>query len=460
MKSATHWSYAPYLPPLTEDGGIYICRIAPGEGSVHIEWLGIQKKEYTVRYKKKDSAEAYTSITVTTSSADITDLETGTDYAIQVKTDDCYSPIRYFKAKHAWGTVVNYLHPDDDVYAFSGKSLCSPCIIRHPDGFLLASMDVFKAGSPQNLELIFRSDDDGETWHYVSELYPCFWGRMFIHKEKLYMLSCSTEYGDLLIGCSEDGGKTFSAPTVLLRGSCKCDVAGIHKNPQPPVTYAGRVWTTLEWGSWGIGTHAAMVGSFPEDADPLDASAWLFSEPVPYDPTWEGVAEGPSPGTIEGTLVVFPDGKLYNVMRYQMSETKQKFGLVLAYLVNTENPEAPLIYDHAIPLPGNHSKFMIRYDEKSGCYYTIICRITDANIPRDRRLLSLMRSRDCESWELVCDLIDKREKDPEEFGFQYPDFFIEGDDILMLCRTAMYKPINFHDANYSTFHRIKNFRNL
>jgi len=143
-----------------------------------------------------------------------------------------------------------------------------------------------------------------------------------------------------------------------------------------------------------------------------------------------------------------------------MGETKQKFGLVLAYRVNTEDPEAPLEYDHAISLPGNHSKFMIRYDDVSGYYYTIICRITDVNILRDRRLLSLMRSRDCETWEIVCDLIDKREEDPEEFGFQYPDFFFEGDDILMLCRTAMYKPINFHDANYSTFHRIKNFRKL
>ena len=460
MKPCTSWSYAPYLPPLTENGGIYLCRMAPNDHGIHLEWLSEDADEYTVSYRKKDTDEAFASITVKEKSADVTGLDEGVDYEVRVTSGALYSRLRYFKAKHAWGTIVNYLHPDDDIYAFSGKALCSPCIIRHPDGFLLASMDVYKANEPQNLELIFRSDDDGETWHYVSELYPCFWGRMFIHKGKLYMLSCSTEYGDLLIGCSEDGGKTFSAPTVLFRGACKCHVSGIHKNPQPPVTYAGRVWTTMEWGTWGLKKHAAMVGSFPEDADPLDASAWLFSEPTPYDPTWKGVGEGPSPGTIEGTLVVFPDGKLYNVMRYQMGETKQRFGLVLAYRVNTEDPEAPLVYDHAIPLPGNHSKFMIRYDEESGYYYTIICRITDVNILRDRRLLTLMKSRDCEKWEIVCDLIDKRDEDPEEFGFQYPDFFIEGDDILMLCRTAMYKPINFHDANYSTFHRIKDFRSL
>jgi hypothetical protein len=223
----------------------------------------------------------------------------------------------------------------------------------------------------------------------------------------------------------------------------------------------GRMWFTMEWGAWALGTHAAMVGSFPVGADPLDASSWLFSEPCPYDPTWEGTGDGPSAGNIEGTLAVLPDGNLYNIMRYDMGRTKERFGKVLAYRVDTKNPEAKLIYDHAISLPGNHSKFMIRYDEVSGYYYTIICRITDAGKVSDRRLLSLMKSKDCENWELVIDLIDKRaEAAPEDVGFQYPDFFIDGNDILFLCRTAMNGAANFHDSNYSTFHRIRNFRLL
>ncbi|MBE6762720.1 MAG: exo-alpha-sialidase, partial [Ruminococcaceae bacterium] len=47
-----------------------------------------------------------------------------------------------------------------------------------------------------------------------------------------------------------------------------------------------------------------------------------------------------------------------------------------------------------------------------------------------------------------------------KIGFQYVDFEIEGDDIIYLCRTAMNNAHNYHDANYSTFHRIKNFRDL
>ncbi len=461
MKPVTSWSYRPYNPPLREDGGIYICRLAPSENAVHVEWLDIGAVEYTVSCKALDGSEAYT-LSVNACECDITGLTADRDYEILVRAGEKYSRRRLARpTAFACDAVVNYLHPDDDAYDFSGRYLCSPSIVRHPNGCLIAAMDVFRGGAPQNLELLFRSDDDGKTWHYLSELYPCFWGRLFIHRDKLYMISCSTEYGDLLIGRSDDGGRSFTVPTVLLRGACKCDRAGVHKNPQPPMCFAGRMWFTMEWGAWALGTHAAMVGSFPEDADPMDAASWLFSDPTPYDPEWPGVARGRSAGNIEGTLAVLPDGNLYNIMRYDMGRAKPNFGLVLAYRVNTDDPEAPLVYDHAIALPGNHSKFMIRYDEVSACYYTVICRITDSSCVSDRRLLSLMRSRDCEQWTLVQDLIDYRERaQATEVGFQYPDFFIEGDDILLLCRTAVGGAKNFHDSNYSTFHRIRNFRLL
>jgi len=58
------------------------------------------------------------------------------------------------------------------------------------------------------------------------------------------------------------------------------------------------------------------------------------------------------------------------------------------------------------------------------------------------------------------DLLDYRDHDANDVGFQYVDFMIEGNDILYLCRTAMNGAHNYHDANYQTFHRIKNFRNL
>ena len=160
-------------------------------------------------------------------------------------------------------------------------------------------------------------------------------------------------------------------------------------------------------------------------------------------------------------FAVSPDGKLYNIMRYDMTKTKERYGLALAYLVNESDPEAPLTFSHAIKFPANHSKFMIKKDVKSGIYYSLASRITDPEIINDRRLLSLMSSPDLINWSLVKDIYDLREiADAKDVGIQYVDFEIEGDDIIFLSRTAINKPHSFHDSNYITFHTIKNFKKI
>lgn len=459
MKKHNGWSYAPYKPPFIEVGDVYICRIAPAENSILAEWLE-NAEECSAYIRKRGENDFLFAGTSNDGSFVFNGLETETDYEFFVAQGEKKSRVRLARTGKSVGTVVNYLHPDDEAYSFSGRYLCSPSLVRHPDGYLLASMDLFEGGAPQNLTLIYRSDDNGESWHYVSELFPCFWGKMFIYAGELYMLSVSTEYGDLLIGKSSDGGRTFTEPAVLLRGSNgKKGCAGVHKNPQPLTEFNGRLWGTLEWGAWGSGYHAAMVMSTPMGSDLLDPASWSYSEPVKYDPNWNGVPKGESNGNIEGTLSII-DGVLYNIMRYSMEKLERKYGLVISYKVNVDEPEAPLEYDHCIEFPGNNSKFTIKRDPVTGKYYSLVTRIYDGERIRTRNLLSLMRSEDCESWELVRDEIDMRDCDHEKIGFQYVDFEIEGEDIIYLCRTAINGAHNFHDANYSTFHRIKNFREL
>ena len=138
------------------------------------------------------------------------------------------------------------------------------------------------------------------------------------------------------------------------------------------------------------------------------------------------------------------------------------YGKILSFLVNDEDPEAPLEYAGAISFPANHSKFEIKYDEVSDMYYTLASRITCPEAKHHRTLLSLMASPDAHEWHLVCDVFDEREADPNgrKIGFQYIDFLYEGDDIIFLSRTAMNDAANFHNSNYMTFHRIKDFRDL
>lgn len=456
MQGQNTWSYAPYKPFLWETGDIYICRVAPSFDAIHLEWLDIGE-QYTV-FCRIRGAEAFTHCGVTAATEfDLSGLEPDTDYEFYVAANGKKSRVRLARTGETVGTVVNYLHPEDDAYLFSGRYLCSPSLLRLPDGALLASMDVYAKEMPQNLTLLFCSEDDGKTWHYQTELMPCFWGKLFLHKGDVYMLSVSTEYGDLLIGRSTDGGRTFSTPTVLLRGlNGKSGSVGVHKNPQPILSFGGRLYGTLEWGSWKNTAyyHAVMVMSASEDADLLLPESWHFSTPVTYDPRWEGVAEDGFKGNIEGTLAVTPDGQLYNFMRYQTTEKK-----ILAYRVNEKDPDAPLTYSHPVDFPANLSKFTIKKDAVSGRYYSIASRRIDE--PQTRRnLLSLLVSDDLMTWDTVCDLIDKRDADPDAVGFQYVDFEFDGEDILFLCRTALNGAHNYHDSNYSTFHRVQNFRKL
>lgn len=459
MKGYNSWSYHPYKPLLTYVGDVYICRVAPSVSAIHFEWLSVGDVEYSVYYRKKDEEEFVLFGKTDKTECDITGLLTDTDYAFYVSAGEKKSRVRLARTGEVVGTVVNYLHPEDDAYSFSGKYLCSPSLVRHPDGYLLASQDLYGPGYPQNLTIIFRSDDNGETWHWVSELMPCFWGKMFIHKGELYMLSCSTEYGDLLISKSSDGGKTFSAPVCLLRGSNgKAGNNGVHKNPQNLVEFNGRLYNTLEWGTWHNKEycHAAMVMSCDVNDDLLIPENWSFSQPRKFDPNFAPeVSYLPNcTMTIEGTLVVDPENRLLNVMRFGGDRC------VIAYEVDTDNLDAPLKYSHLIPFPANHSKFMIKKDDVTGRYYSICSRLLE-NVPNHtRNLLSLMSSEDMKNWSVVCDLIDYRHTDPNQIGFQYVDFTIEGDDIIFLCRTAMNNAHNFHDANYQTFHRIENFRNI
>ncbi len=451
------WSHAPYKPFFFETGDIYVCRISPNKNDFTAEWLDI-KKEYTVFLKKRDESDFKEVSKTRDNFIKIENLEEDTDYEFYIQAGEKKSRTRLVRCAEHYGIAVNYLHPEDGAYSFSGQYLCSPSLVRHPDGYLLASMDLYKGGGPQNLNLIFRSDDDGETWHYVSELMPSFWGKLFVLNNELYMISCSTEYGDLLIGKSLDGGKTFTPPTTILHGSGKGEQGGVHKNPQNVLVYENRIYITIEWCD--NGAFAPTVISCDCSKDLLDYRNWVIPEPLKYNPNWEGVAKGESIGCIEGTLVVSPENKVYNIMRYWQHKCVPDHGLALVYEVDTKNPKNQIKYAYAMDFPANLAKFMIKKDEKTGAYYTICSRITDPVRIHSRNLLSLMVSYDLKKWEVVSDLIDERDKDPMYTGFQYVDFTIEGDDIIWLCRTAQNQAHNYHDSNYITFHKLKNFRDI
>lgn len=457
MKGYNLWSYDWYKPVVNEQGDIYICRVVPCENSIHVEWKPADNGEYTVYYRKREIEDFSVAGKTANTFFDIENLDTETDFEFFVQSGDKKSRVRLARTGKSIGTVVNYLHPDDNAYAFSGKFFGSPSILKHPDGYLLASMDLFGPEYPQNLTLIFRSDDNGETWHHLCELAPCFWGKMFLHKGEIYMIGCSTEYGDLLIGKSTDGGKTFGAPVTILRGeNGKHFSCGFHTNPQNVFVQGGRLYKSLEWGNWQSNYYfAAMVMSCDVNDDLLDPESWSFTEPVKFDHFAPELEDLKKPmGTIEGTIVLSPEGKLFNIMRF----TKRNYALV--YEIDTQNPEAPLKYERLMHFEANLAKFMIHFDKVSNKYYTIASRLYEGSVDSARNLQSLMTSSDLFEWDVACDLYDFTHLDVQKNGLQYVNFEFDGDDIFYLCRTALNGANSFHDSNYFTFHRIKDFRKL
>ena len=288
------------------------------------------------------------------------------------------------------------------------------------------------------------------------------------------LLASSSSTSVLRLNRSTDGGKTFSAPVCLLRGSNGKDrTEGIHKNPQNLLIHNGRIYSTLEWGSYKnleYG-HAAMVMSSSVDSDLLNPESWTFTEPKTFENFVPEIAVLPKCTVpIEGTLALSADGKLLNIMRlasYFLPMTIDNpesdiaklvlKGIAVAYEVDTENHSAPLSFSHIIPL-ATFAKFMIKYDSVSKKYYSLVCRVHDKIKCRARNVLSLFSSDDLKEFTFLTDILDFSDGDSSKIGFQYVDFEIEGDDIIFLSRTALNNANNYHDANYSTFHRIKNFR--
>ncbi|XID91551.1 sialidase family protein [Paenibacillaceae bacterium WGS1546] len=461
MKGYSDWSYRPYRPYDQYDKRFlpYICRVAPDEKKIELEWFDEgDRGAHLLYWRKFRTNDPFEVKELNGSVYTIEPLEPECDYEFYVAraSGSGASEVRLARTGQPIGTVVNYLHPEDEIYAFSGRSLCSPSLVKLPSGALLASMDVFAGKAPQNLTLIFRSDDGGRSWRYVTELMPCFWGKLFVHRGELYMLANSTEYGDLLIGRSADEGLTWTSPVTIMTGAGSWMGRGPHKAPMQVVELDNRLYTGIDYGSWSSGGHSNALLSIDADADLMDAGNWQCTGFLPYDPAWEDAAPGATVGGgLEGNAVVGPDGDIYNVLRYQM----KGYGKALVLKGNKDRPEESLqFHGFADFNGGSNCKFELLYDEPSGLYWAIANEVVDERTPHQRNVLSLSVSKDLQSFRMVKRMLDYRHENPDDVGFQYVSMLIDGEDLLYLCRTAINKAKNMHDANYSTFHRIERFR--
>jgi len=346
------------------------------------------------------------------------------------------------------GVVVDYIPTSTGIF------IGSPSICILPDGDYVASHDHFGPATTEHqraLTAVFKSSDKGRSWKKISEINGQFWSNLFVYKNVLYIMGTWKHHGNLIIRRSLDGGVTWSEPSDNTTGLLR--EGEYHTAPMPMVFHNGRIWRAVEnaqsyTSEWGK-RYSAMVISAPVDADLMNGSSWTTSSCMAYDSTY---LQGKFGGWLEGNAVVTPDGKIVDFLRVQTSEK----GRDLAAIVNISEDGKTATFDPStgfLDFAGGARKFTIRYDEKSKCYWTISNMIPDEFSGMDagsvRNTLVLKSSPDLKNWTVRRVLLSHPEV--KKHGFQYVDWQFDGRDIIYLSRTA-------YDANYLTFHRIKNFR--
>lgn len=358
------------------------------------------------------------------------------------------------------GTIITHSPASSGVY------IGSPGIAVLKDGAYLTKCDEFGPATTEHVSAVtdvFRSEDRGKTWKQVARLDGLFWANIFTYEDAVYLLGMTHHHGRIVVRRSDDGGHTWTEPVDGDHGLITAE-GEYHTAPMPIIEHKGRLWRAVEDAMggtrWGQRYRARML-SIPIGADLLKADNWTLSEPLARNPEWLG---GDFGGWLEGNAVVTPEGEMVDILRVACSDGG------VAAIVHVSEDGKKMKFDPAvdfIDFPGGSKKFSIRYDDKSKAYWTLSnpvmpCHAGEVKAASARNTLALMRSKDLRNWEIRCILIYNPQV--KNHGFQYPDWLFEGDDIIAAVRTGCDDGLggahNAHDANFLTFHRFANFRDL
>lgn len=356
------------------------------------------------------------------------------------------------------GTVIAHSPAASRIYIGSAG------IVRLTDGTYLAKHDEFGEGSTEYTSAItrvYRSTDRGHTWRPIATVDGLFWSSIFEHRGNVYMIGTHHHHGELLVYKSHDAGHTWTTPKDAKSGLIR--PGRWHTAPVPVIEHNGRLWRAVEDADgdeskrWGY-RYRPYLMSIPLDGNLLDADQWTITNTIERDGAWLG---GTFRWVLEGNAVVDRAGNIRNILRTDHDDLAA---------VTTVSPDGTTqsidaSFDRA-ELPGASKKLMIRWDEPSQAYWALSNPPMPSRIakqqPGARNTLALFKSSDLRTWTMRCVLL--HHPDREKHAFQYPDWIIEDNDLLVASRTAYDDgqggAHRAHDANYLTFHRFPNFREL
>lgn len=357
------------------------------------------------------------------------------------------------------GVVINHSLASDGLY------IGSPSICILPNGNYIATHEYFGSGSQgkSSVVQVFLSTNKGKSWEQISKIEGQVWSKLFVIDNTLYILGPVSVGGDLVIRKSVDGGYHWTIPIDRYTG--RIFKGRYHSSSTSVIIHNNRIWKAVEdvegpgkkWGS----NFRAFVVSAPLNSDLLKASNWVKTNPMPHRPEY---LNGDFGGWLEGNIVNGPEDQLYNILRV---DYRKADGEKAAMISISEDGKTASFDPHSgfINFPGGCKKFNILFDAESKKYWTVSNYVPAQekgyNPERTRNTLALMYSADLKNWTVKGIVV--HHPDVEKHGFQYADFELDGDDLIMVSRTAFDDEEggadNQHNANYITFHRIQDFRN-
>lgn len=336
----------------------------------------------------------------------------------------------------------------------SGKYLGTPSIVILPNGDYLASFDFFGPKSSTDVVHVYKSSNKGASWQFISELQDIFWAGLFVLKNDVYLLGVRGSDRNLSIRKSSDNGKTWSPNRILREGS-------FHGSSTPVVVHDGKIYKGYD--NLGIedkkkkwmSENKSFVMWADLNSDLLKADSWKYSEEIVKPIDLDGT------GWLETNAVLGRDGLIKGITRIA-----NESGFNAGYYSVNKDGSVDKSTIKAIPFVGGATKFNVMWDPKTKRYWALtnypseVLRKSKMRAGGMRSVLTLISSKDLQSWKT--NAIVLASEDVKHHGFQYVDWQFEGDDIIFLSRTG-YKDkfgeaANFHDSNYMTFHRIKNYK--
>jgi hypothetical protein len=332
---------------------------------------------------------------------------------------------------------------------------------------------------------IVRSDDRGATWKRASEL-PYYTAIPWTHAGKLYLFANKggTTYrnDDQLLLRSDDGGRTWSPPVTLFKGhfwNCHAGIV-VRNNTLYAATDNLALGSSYDLAV-GIGNNVARgscVVAGDLSRDPMDPAAWRISNTVPLveipralvNPKFADAASyshylEPNVIEVQGRLRVLATVKPHR-------QTTANLGVVLD--LKEQDGKLALEFSQYFPMPGGQLKYCVIWDDQSRMFWATSNLVVDSQgmfdwwekgVARgnftggggnDRRFLMLHYSLDGLNW-FPAGCVAQAPKISQSFMYARP--MIDGGDLAIISRSSVDAP-NQHDADYATFHRVRNFRQL